>query len=291
MKSFAELRNSLCEIFCSLLVGTAFLGAFTAIYYFLYKFSRTIDAYLHNAPTNCTILDPATYGSSMLGIYVDYTIPENINYTMQYLQNIDDKKSYIIGHIIPCFYALNDHTYIMAENDFDIQPTTTSLILVCISAILPTLVLICLLVASVILIGQWLKMRLENAVRTIHELVTEDISLVKGKHVSPTENDIPISKNSTWTSLSRYSLMLMASCKMGIGATTLWVKAKFTQKKSDEPQYENVCDVEEKGNHKTRTSSDYSFESIEMLPPYSKSSSSGDHWIQLHGFQVSVSLQ
>jgi hypothetical protein len=108
--------------------------------------------------------------------------------------------------------------------------------------------------------------------------VIKSISLVKGKHASPTETDIPISKTSTWKSLPRYSLMLMASCKMHIGATALWVKAKFTQKKSNESQYENACDVdEEKDHHKTKNGSDYSFESIEMLPPYSKNSSSGDH--------------
>lgn len=277
MKSLAELRESICTIIFCVLMGATYLGVIATICYFIYTYSRTIDAYLHNAPTNCTILDPATYGSSKSGIYVNYTIPENINYTMQYLQNTDDTKSYYIGHIIPCFYALHDHTYIMAEKDFDIHHAVTALILVCIGAVLPTILLILLVLGAVIVIGELLKKGLQKVIGTIDELVTKSISRVRGTHVFPAETDIPKSKNSTRDSSNCYSLMSIARWKMGIRAITLWLKAKFTQRKSNESQDGNFCNAQEIGADKTKAGSDYSFESIEMLPPYLEHPSSGDH--------------
>ncbi|KAI8578167.1 hypothetical protein K450DRAFT_200550 [Umbelopsis ramanniana AG] len=214
--------------------------------------SKTIDANLHNAVTNCTILDPATYSRSK-GIYVNYTIPgSSFNYT-QYLHNTDDSKQYFIGHIIPCFYALNDHTYIMAENDINIEPIRNGLIVVCIGALILVLIFVCLLVAAVVFVVHLFKIELKSAARTINEQVTRITSQLRRKLVTQHLNENTIAKASTGHSLSNYTNMLLVSCKMGIKATRSWMKTTFAQKRSKSSQFKYSYDVKETGHHNSQT--------------------------------------
>ncbi|CAO3671984.1 unnamed protein product [Umbelopsis ramanniana] len=99
-----------------------FIGLFTfgmcgLSIYFLYILSKDIDGALYHAGTNCTILDKWVDSDNFVYIHVNYTLPGNDFNTTSFLQRATIGDNFQVGEIIPCFYSLHDHSYIMAHVD------------------------------------------------------------------------------------------------------------------------------------------------------------------------------
>ena len=146
--AFGKFLNNL---FTEGFTGLFAFGWSGASIYLLYIFSKDLDGALYHADTNCTIIDKWVDSDNGVYIHVNYTLPGNNFNSTRFLQRAVSGDNFQVGEIIPCFYSLHDHSYVMAHVDIDALTAFGLIlaILMCIPAAIVTYILLNVIVSFI----------------------------------------------------------------------------------------------------------------------------------------------
>jgi hypothetical protein len=228
--------------------------------YFLYVAAKGLDSSLHYAPTNCTILDISRDSDDMVYMHANYTVPGNdYNYT-SFMNNLDDNANYYIHETIPCFYALHDHSYVMAQ--VGIRAGIIVMIVFAIIMSIPVAIgAVFLLSIPVVIISP-----------SILKLAKSTRALFQRNHDDAQDNcNTSAPSRSVGSFIHGYLAVPVVYCKAAFGSTVSWLMARFARNNSNKTQPLDAYALEDQGSIKTRASTGHSFRSTKNLLSHSKS--------------------
>ena len=240
--------------------------------YFLYTVTKFIDSSLNYAPTNCTISQAQYTSDDVWDIYVNYSLPGNqVNYNNR-LNNFDNNANYNVNQTLPCFYAIHDHSYIMAQAGSIDVGTVFELIFsiaMCIPVAIGVLLILFLILKGIITCssGAWAALA-EFAGDAKAKLISV---FQRNRENSQNECDTTTPKKSIGSFIHGYVMAPVTYCKTAFQYAGSWMKAIFTWNKSKKDQSQDAYALEDQGSFTTRASSGFSFRSTKKLLSYSKS--------------------
>lgn len=240
--------------------------------YFLYIVSKFIDVSLNHAPTNCTITQVRYSDDDGWEIYANYTLPgSQVNYN-NYLQNPDDNANYNINQILPCFYAIHDHTYITARAGSIGVGTGFEMFFA---------IAMCIPVAIGVLFVLFLTLKgIKNCSSRAWAALTKSAGDAKTKLISVFKRNRITNQNEFVTTTPKrsigsfiygYIMVPITCCKSAFQAAASWMKALSTWNTSKKDQSHDAYALEDQGSFTTRASSGFSFRSTKKLLSYTKS--------------------
>ncbi|KAH8551676.1 hypothetical protein BGW37DRAFT_491868 [Umbelopsis sp. PMI_123] len=261
------------NVFWIEIFGVLFVLSWSAtVCYFMYSLTKSIDTTLNHGSTNCTILDASYDSDDGWGIHVNYTVPGNsYNYT-SWLGSTDDKANYHVNDTIPCYYALHDHSYVIASEEPVNGGTIFGLIVVSIFCTPVAIgVLFILFFLATVFVKQ-VKYALETSSKVVGNAAAKVSSIFKRTpDDTQNESDTSSQHRSIRSCIARYLMVPVTYCKEAFRNMTSWMMKKFTWTKSDLDQSKDAFALEDQESLSTRASSGYSYRSTKKLLSYSKS--------------------
>ncbi|KAI8578168.1 hypothetical protein K450DRAFT_200551 [Umbelopsis ramanniana AG] len=238
----------------------------------LYGAAQSMDANLHNAPSNCTIVDTTVNSDGDSVVYVSYIIPgEHINRT-NILHNTDDSGAYQVNETIPCFYALHDYSYVMETVHANDTGDVIFLIFTIIMCIPFAAGVLAIIFGAVYHTGRGALVVLKGFFQVISETATKVLTMLKTKQEKAhNECDTSASDRLKRNSIFSYFIIPVKNSKLAFGNIVSWLKARFAWNRLNTSQQQDVYSLEDQETFTTRTSSDFSFRSTKKLLSYSKS--------------------
>ncbi|KAG2176097.1 hypothetical protein INT44_000576 [Umbelopsis vinacea] len=239
--------------------------------YFLYEASKDLDSTLFYAPTNCTPVRFHYDSDDDLYVFANYTVPGNsFNYTTM-LNHLDDNAIYSIGHTIPCFYALHDHSYVMAQVGIN-AGTVVMMVFASIFCIPVAALAIFILSVPIFAMRPMISKLAVSSKAIASEAGTKLGTIFKRKpDVSQDNCDTSTPNRSIGSSVHGYLMAPVMYFKAAFGSMASWLKARFTRNDSSKDQLQDAYGLEDQGSLKSRASSGYSFRSNKKLLSHSKS--------------------
>ncbi|KAI8579832.1 hypothetical protein K450DRAFT_300032 [Umbelopsis ramanniana AG] len=239
--------------------------------YFMYAAAKDLDSSLHYAPTNCTITSMHYDSDNTLYMYANYTLPGNNFNSTAFVNNVDDNANYFVGQTLSCFYALHDHSYLMAQ--VGVHAGVVVMMVFSTIMCIPVAIGAVFVLSMPVIIISPMVVKLAKSIKAFAcETGVKMSTIFKRKPDNGQDNcgDSTPSR-SIGSSVIGYLMLPVNYFKAALGSSASWLKAKFTRNKLGKGQQQDMYDLEDQGSLKSRASSGYSFRSSKKLLSHSKS--------------------